>query len=78
MRTESCTLAGVASHVVNQPVLAVDADMGLHAKVPLVAHAGLVHVGSWALSLFLVELGAWMMLASMMVPREADRPFSCR
>ncbi len=30
---------------VDQPALTVDTDMGLHAKVPLVAFSGLVHIG---------------------------------
>jgi hypothetical protein len=41
--------------------------MGLHAKVPLIAFLGLMHLGSRCCSLFLVELGASMMVASTKV-----------
>ena len=46
----------------------VHAYMSLHAEVPLVALLGLVHVGVQALSLFLVDEGALMMVASTIVP----------
>src|SRR5205807_391991 len=57
---------------------AVDAKMGLHAEVPLVALLGLVHVGITALSAFLVEDGAVMIVASTMVPVETFNPFASR
>jgi hypothetical protein len=52
---------------VGQATLGIDTNVGLHAKVPLIAFLGLMHLDRVA-ALFLVELGASMMVASTKVP----------
>ena len=48
----------------SQATLGVNADMSLHAEIPLIAFLGLMHLGPRSPRLFLVELGASMMVAS--------------
>ncbi|MGU0171744.1 hypothetical protein ACVXG8_11075 [Escherichia coli] len=52
----------------DQATLGIDTNVGLHAEVPLIAFLGLMHLRSRCCSLFLVELGASMMVASTKVP----------
>jgi hypothetical protein len=49
----------------------------IDAEIPLVAILGLVHVRIAGL-LFKVELGAWMMVASTIVPLESRKPLASR
>ena len=42
---------------VGQAALGIDTNVGLHAKVPLVAFLGLMHLGSRCCSLFLGRAG---------------------
>ena len=58
----------------NQAAGAVHANVRFHAKVPLLAYPVWCISGSRVLSLFLVELGAAMMVASTMVPPHSFKP----
>jgi hypothetical protein len=49
---------------VGQATLGIDTNVGLHAKVPLIAFLGLMHLRIALLLFVLVELGASMMVAS--------------
>ena len=63
---------------VRQPALAVHANVQLHAEIPLLAFACLVHIGVARLVGVLGgELGAAMMVASTMVPVLTLKPRSC-
>src|SRR5690349_22709907 len=67
-----------ADHAVHQAALGIDPDMSLHAEVPLVPLPGLCISGSRSPVLFLVELGAVMIVASTIVPCRSNRPDACR
>jgi len=63
-------------HRVDQFGAAVDPEMRLHPEIPLVALLRLMHLGSRALSAFLVEDGALMIVASTIVPMVTFSPFA--
>jgi MFS family permease len=65
-------------HRVDQFGAAVDPEMRLHPEIPLVALLRLMHLGSRALSAFLVEDGALMIVASTIVPMATFSPFAAR
>ena len=65
-----------AVDVVHQARLSIGTDMRLHAEEILISLFCLMHFR--IAFTFLVELGAWMMVASTMVPWRNDRPLSCR
>ena len=62
----------------DQPGPAIYPDMRLHPEIPLLALAGLVHLGVARFVAFLVELGALMMVASTIVPVPTFRPFAAK
>ena len=65
-------------HRVDQFGAAVDPEMRLHPEIPLVALLRLMHLGSRALSAFLVEDGALMIVASTIVPVATFSPFDAK
>ena len=68
------SLAAVVTVLWVRP-LGIDTTVGLHAKVPLIAFLGLMHLRSRCCSFVLVELGASMMVASTKVPCHHDACF---
>src|SRR5215510_14713796 len=63
---------------VDQLAAAVDAEMRLHAEIPLVALLCLMHLGIAGLLCILVEEGALMMVASTIVPVATFSPLAAK
>lgn len=62
----------------NQRGSAIDANRRLHAKGPLVAFLGPVHLGIPLIGAMLHQTGARIMVASTMVPRWTVNPWATR
>ena len=58
----------------HRPAVDIRADMDLHAEIPLLALLGLVHLRVAFPLAFLVEVGAWMIVASTIVPCDTSSP----
>src|ERR1700752_4897560 len=65
-------------HGVDQLGATVHPEMRLHPEIPLVALLRLMHLGSRALSAFLVDDGALMIVASTIVPVAPLNPFAAK
>ena len=66
--TDVADIGRSANDRMDQTRLGVDADVSLHAEMPVVAFLRLMHLGVAGLALFLVEGGAFIKVASTMVP----------
>jgi putative Mn2+ efflux pump MntP len=62
----------------SEPRLNVGTNMGLHFEEILITFLRLMHHWIAFTVLVLVELGAWIIVASTMVLWRSERPFSCK